>query len=70
MMKQKTRKLIGIFATVGFLTLYSLAAMAIGGDVAVGRSSLVEVGYYFLAGIAWVPPVMGIIRWMSRPDKV
>ena len=67
-MKQRQRKLIGVFATVGFMIVYSLLAMAIGGEVAVGQSAPVEIGFYLLAGIAWVPVVMWIIRWMARPD--
>lgn len=67
-MKQRQRKLIGVFATVGFMILYSLIAMAIGGEVVVGQSAPVEIGFYLLAGIAWVPVVMWVIRWMARPD--
>jgi hypothetical protein len=55
---------------VAFLIVYSLVAMVIGGDVAIGRSRLFEVIFYLIAGIAWLPPVMLIIRWMSRPDRV
>jgi len=69
-MKQRQRKLVGIFATVAFMTVYSLVAMAIGGDVVVGRSRVFEVIFYLIAGIAWLPPVMMIIRWMSRPDRL
>ena len=68
-MKQRQRKLTGIFATVGFMILYSLAAMAIGGDWVVGRSAVAEVGFYLVAGVAWLPVVMWIIRWMARPDS-
>jgi len=67
-MKQRHRKLLGTFATVFFLIVYSLVAMAIGGEVAVGRSAAVEVAFYLVAGVAWLPVVMWIIRWMARPD--
>ena len=52
------------------MTVYSLVAMAVGGDVVVGRSRAFEVIFYLIAGIAWLPPVMMIIRWMSRPDRL
>ena len=68
-MKQRQRKFIGVFATVAFMIIYSLLAMAIGGEVAVGRSAAVEIGFYLVAGIAWLPVVMWIIRWMARPDS-
>jgi len=67
-MKQRQRKLIGIFTTVIFMIIYSLAAMAIGGEIALGRSPIIEIGFYLIAGLAWLPPVMVIIRWMARPD--
>jgi hypothetical protein len=68
-MKQRQRKFLGIFATVIFMIVYSLVAMAIGGEIAIGQPLAVEVGFYLLAGIAWLPPVIAIIRWMARPDR-
>ena len=67
-MKQRQRKLVGIFATVIFMIVYSLVAMAIGGEIALGRLPIIEIGFYLIAGLAWLPPVMAIIRWMARPD--
>jgi hypothetical protein len=67
-MKQRQRKLIGVFATVVFMTVYSLVAMAVGGDLVVGQSATFEIAFYLVAGIAWLPVVMWIIRWMACPD--
>jgi len=64
----RTRKFIGTFATVGFLIVYTLLAMAVGGQWIVGRGLLVELPFYITAGLLWLPVVMAIIRWMSRPD--
>ena len=69
-MKQRTRKLIGTFATVAFLIVYALIAMAMGADLVVGRGPAFELPFYILAGIAWLPVVMGLVRWMSKPDPV
>jgi hypothetical protein len=66
----RQRKLAGSAATIAFLIVYCLAAMAIGGAFVVGRSHLIEIGYFVVAGLAWLPPVMAIIRWMSRPDRI
>jgi hypothetical protein len=66
-MTLRQRKFIGMVAIVVFLVVYCLIAMAIGGIVAVGLPRPLEVGYFFIAGIAWLPIVMTIIRWMSRP---
>ncbi len=64
----RTRKAIGTFATVAFLIVYALIAMAVGGAFAVGRGLAVELGFYVVAGVLWLPVVMAIIRWMARPD--
>ena len=66
-MTPRQRKFIGMVAIVAFLILYCLIAMAIGGMVAVGLPMLLEISFFIIAGIAWLPVVMFIIRWMSRP---
>ena len=67
-MTQRTRKAIGTFATVAFMIVYALVAMAVGGDLAVGRGLAIELAFYVVAGLLWVPVVMAIIRWMVKPD--
>jgi hypothetical protein len=66
-MTLRQRKFLGMLAIVGFLIVYCLVAMAIGGIVFVGSGVVVETGYFFIAGIAWLPIVMMLIRWMSKP---
>lgn len=66
-MTLRQRKFIGMVAVVTFLIVYCLIAMAIGGMVAVGLPLPLEIGFFVLAGIGWLPVVMVIIRWMSRP---
>ena len=53
-------------AIVVFLVVYCLIAMAIGGMLAVGLPMVLETGFFIIAGIAWLPVVMFLIRWMSR----
>jgi len=67
-MKQRTRKAIGTFATVSFLIAYSLVAMAVGGNLVVGRGLLYELPFYVVAGCLWLPVVMWLIKWMAKPD--
>jgi len=67
-MKQRTRKAIGTFATVAFLIVYSLVAMAVGGILVVGKGMLFELPFYIVAGVLWLPVVMMLIRWMAKPD--
>ena len=67
-MNIRTRKAIGTFATVAFIIIYALVMMAVGGMVVVGRGMAFELPFYIVAGAGWLPVVMVIIRWMSRPD--
>ena len=43
--------------------------MAAGGHFAVGRGMAVELTYFVVAGLLWLPVVMAIIRWMVKPDE-
>ena len=65
---QRQRKLIGTVATIGFMIAYSLLMMMLGGLFAVGRGVAVELIFYIIAGVLWLPVVMLLIRWMSKPD--
>ena len=67
-MRQRARKLVGTLATILILAAYSLAAMVIGGQFVVGRGMVGELIYFVLAGIAWLPAVMALVRWMAKPD--
>lgn len=67
-MKQRTRKAIGTAAVIVFIIIYALVMMAVGGEWAVGKGLAVELPFYIIAGALWLPVVMVIIRWMSRPD--
>jgi hypothetical protein len=67
-MNLRTRKFVGTFATLGYLAAYCLIAMVIGGMVVVGKNGALQFVYYVVAGLAWIPGSMAIIRWMSRPD--
>jgi hypothetical protein len=64
----RARKFIGIILTIVWITVYALVAMAIGANYVVGSGMLVELPFFILAGITWIPIEMVIIRWMSRPD--
>ncbi len=67
-MTLRTRKFIGTLATLLWLVAYALLAMAIGGQFVVGTGMVFELIYFVIAGVAWLPVAMAIIRWMSRPD--
>ena len=67
-MRQRTRKAIGTVSVVAFIIAYALVMMTVGGELAVGHGLAVELTFYAVAGLLWLPVVMAIIRWMVRPD--
>lgn len=67
-MRRRTRKLIGTVAMLIFVILYSLAAMSIAQGRLQDAEKLWQGVYYFVAGLAWILPLMPLIRWMERPD--
>jgi hypothetical protein len=67
-MTQRSRKAIGTIATVVFLIVYVLVAMAVGGQLVVGKGLAWELPFYIVAGCLWLPVVMALIKWMARPD--
>jgi glucose dehydrogenase len=69
-MRVRTRKLIGTAAMIVFLMVYCLIAMVIGNAALAKLSGLGQALYFILAGLAWLPPAMLLVRWMQRPDEV
>ncbi|AHB50360.1 hypothetical protein W911_14770 [Hyphomicrobium nitrativorans NL23] len=64
----RQRKFVGAIALLVFLAVYALAAMMVAVVLQVGGSKLAEILYYPIAGLAWLPPAMWLIKWMQRPD--
>ena len=64
----RTRKLIGAFALLVLVTVWSLVAMALAQSVLTNINGFVATIYYVVAGLGWVLPAMLLIKWMGRPD--
>jgi Protein of unknown function (DUF2842) len=69
-MKIRTRKLIGTFALLALVAIWSLLAMALAQSVLTDINGFVAVIYYVAAGLGWVIPAMLLVKWMSRPDDI
>ncbi len=69
-MKMRTRKLIGVIVGTIYFIVYCLIAMAIGGAYFTEIHGGIQFVYFVVAGMAWLPGIMLLIRWMSRPDEV
>lgn len=64
----RKRKFVGAIVLVLFLAVYALAAMMVAVVLQVSGSKLAELVYYPIAGLAWLPPAMWLVKWMQRPD--
>jgi Protein of unknown function (DUF2842) len=67
-MSIRIRKLIGAFALLALVTVWSLIAMALAQSVLTNINGLVAAIYYVVAGLGWVLPAMLLVRWMGQPD--
>ena len=65
----RTRKLIGAFALLALVAVWSLLAMALAQSVLTNINGFVAAIYYVVAGLGWVLPAMPLIAWMSKPDR-
>ena len=68
-MPMRIRKLIGAFALLALVTVWSLVAMALAQSVLTNINGLVATIYYVVAGLGWVLPAMLLVKWIGRPDK-
>jgi Protein of unknown function (DUF2842) len=69
-MRRRTRKFIGTSVTIVFVPVYALAAMALAQARPVREAPLlIQVLCYAALGMAWIMPVMPLIKWMEKPDS-
>jgi hypothetical protein len=69
-MPKSLRKFIGAMVMISFVIIYALVAMALAQSRVVQEASAVLQGlYYAVLGMAWILPMMPLIRWMQRPDR-
>ena len=67
-MRRRTRALIGTIVILGFVIVYAPLAMALADSRISQTPAFVQTVLYCLLGIAWIFPLMPVIRWMERPD--
>ena len=67
-MRIRTRKLIGAFALISLVTVWSLLAMALAQSALTDINGWIATIYYVVAGLGWVLPAMVLVKWMGRPD--
>ncbi|MGO4705370.1 DUF2842 domain-containing protein [Microvirga sp. 2MCAF38] len=69
-MSKRNRKLIGTVLMLVFVAIYAPIAMALAESRIVEAPKLVQTLAYIVLGLAWVLPIMPLIRWMEKPDEV
>jgi hypothetical protein len=67
-MPRRTRKLIGAVTILAFVMLYALVAMVVAQGRIQDASKAAQAVFYLIVGMAWILPLMPLIRWMERPD--
>jgi uncharacterized membrane protein YuzA (DUF378 family) len=67
-MKQTHRKLIGTVVIIVFVCVYALVAMALAQGRITEASKPVQTIAYIVLGLAWVLPLLPLIKWMERKD--
>ncbi|HEU5017621.1 MAG TPA: DUF2842 domain-containing protein [Pseudolabrys sp.] len=67
-MPSRIRKLIGTFAMLLLVMVWSMLAMALAQSALTDINGLVAALYYVIAGLGWVLPAMLLVKWMARPD--
>jgi hypothetical protein len=67
-MSRRTRQLIGTLAILAFVMVYGPLAMALAESRILEAPKVVQALAYMVLGLAWILPLMPLIRWMVRPD--
>jgi hypothetical protein len=67
-MTLRIRKLIGTVMLLVLVVAYALVAMGLAIMLQVNASKAIELLYYVVAGLAWVPLAMWVVSWMHRQD--
>ncbi|MEW6437028.1 MAG: DUF2842 domain-containing protein [Pseudomonadota bacterium] len=66
-MRKSQRKFVGSVVMLAFVLVYALIAMVLAQAPAVQRApGYLQFLYYAVLGLAWVLPLMPLIRWMER----
>jgi hypothetical protein len=69
-MRRRIRTLIGTSVTIAFVPAYALVAMALAqARPVLEAAGLVRDLCYAVLGMAWILPLMPLIRWMEKPDS-
>jgi hypothetical protein len=64
-MTRRMRKLVGTVLMLVFVFVYALVVTALAAPILKGANKVVEAIFYVVAGLAWAPPLMLMVKWME-----
>jgi hypothetical protein len=69
-MRGRIRKFIGTSVMLSFVLLYALVAMALAQARPLREApAIIQILCYAGLGLAWIAPMMPLIKWMEKPDS-
>ncbi|MGX7706773.1 DUF2842 domain-containing protein [Methylobacterium sp. Gmos1] len=68
-MRRRTRSFVGAIVMIAFVLIYAPLAMALADSRIAQTPPVVQSVLYAILGLAWIIPLMPLIRWMERPDR-
>ncbi|MBL8575569.1 MAG: DUF2842 domain-containing protein [Hyphomicrobiaceae bacterium] len=68
-MPVRLKKLIGLVVLVAWVFLYAFTVSLWADTHLYDVHKAVQIGFFLVAGVAWVLPVMLLIKWMYRAPK-
>ncbi len=68
-MSSSLRKLLGTVVLVTMVPVYAMFAMLVALAILPGVNFWLQLVYYVVAGLLWVPPAGLLIKWMVRLDQ-
>lgn len=63
-MSARIRKLIGLFAILGFMAAYVMAAATVADHIP--DQFLVRLIFFVVVGTGWFLPILPLLTWMNR----
>ena len=68
-MNVRTRKAVGCFAFLAYLTIYALLAASLGVALFPILPAWAQLIYYAIAGIVWIFPLKPLFGWMNKAQS-
>ena len=65
----RLKKLIGTILLIMLVIVYALIATMVAVAQLSQSGPLVHLAFFFLTGILWILPAMGIIKWLILPPR-